>query len=173
MSLLLALALLATAQVPATFYNRPGATPAMLVAELRRCRTIITGPDREAGRALTAPIAVPEDVDAAPARSPTIEDCMVLRGWRVYALDGGERATLEALSPDARANALAKLRAAEDPERGTLRHDRPRIRLHRKKMYISTRRHVYCCDQSSTRSARTVAIGRKSRKGWEGRGWKP
>lgn len=133
MSLLLALALLATAQgsVPATFYNRPGATPAMLATELRRCRTITTGPQGEAGRALTPLIAAPGNVDAAPARSPTIEDCMVMRGWRVYALDGGERATLEALSPDARANALAKLRAAEDPERGTLRHDRPRIRLRR------------------------------------------
>lgn len=127
MSLLLALALLATAQgpVPATFYNRPGATSAILAAELRRCRTITTGPQGEAGRALTPPIAAPEDVDAAPARSPAIEDCMVMRGWRVYALDRGERATLEALSPDARANALAKLRAAEDPERGTLLHDRP------------------------------------------------
>lgn len=134
MSLLLALALLATAQgpVPATFYNRPGAPPALLATELRRCRTITTGSHREAGRALTPPIAASENVDAAPVRSPTIEDCMVMRGWRVYALDGGERATLKALSPDARANALAKLRAAEDPERGTLLHDRPRIRLRRR-----------------------------------------
>ena len=125
--LLLAVPLLVAAQEPApvTFYNRPGATQALLAADLRRCRMITTGPHGGAaqeGRALTPPIPAPGAVAPIEARPPvsTIEDCMIVRGWRLYALDADARTALEALSPDKRAAALADLMAAKCPARGTL-----------------------------------------------------
>lgn len=133
--LLLALQLLATAQaeVPTRFYNRPGATPATLAAELRRCRVITTGMHGGARKALTPPTAAPgaDTPDAAPAPSPTIEDCMVTRGWRLYALDVANRAAIEALDADARTDALARLVGAKCP-RGTLLRQQPRVRLRRR-----------------------------------------
>lgn len=131
--LLLALPLLTAAQgpVPATFYNRPGATPATLAAELRRCRVITTRTHGGVGRALTPPIAVPGE-DVAPARPATIADCMATRGWRRYALGDKDRAALEALAPDARAATLARLRAAECPDRGTLLLNLSRMGLRRR-----------------------------------------
>ena len=45
---------------------------------------------------------------------------MIVRGWRLYALDADARAALEALSPEKRAAALADLMAARCPARGTL-----------------------------------------------------
>lgn len=133
--LLLALQLMTTAQaeVPMRFYNRPGATPATLAAELRRCRVIATGTHGGARKALTPPIAAPgaDMPDAAPAPSPTIEDCMVTRGWRLYALDVANRAVIEALDAETRADALAQLVGAECP-RGTLLRQQPRVRLRRR-----------------------------------------
>jgi hypothetical protein len=125
--LLLAVPLLVAAQEPApvTFYNRPGATQALLAADLRRCRLITTGPNGgtvQEGRALTPPIPAPGAAAPIEARppAPTIEDCMIVRGWRLYALDADARAALEALSPEKRAAALADLTGAKCPERGTL-----------------------------------------------------
>lgn len=133
--LLLALQLLATAQaeVPTRFYNRPGATPATLAAELRRCRVITTATHGGKRRALTPPIAAPgaDVADAGPAPSPTIKDCMVTRGWRLYALDAENRAAIGALDADARTDALAQLVGAECP-RGTLLSQQPRVRLRRR-----------------------------------------
>jgi hypothetical protein len=125
--LLLAVPLLVAAQAPApsTFYNRPGATQALLAADLRRCRMITTGPNGGAvqeGRALTPPIPAPGAAAPIEARPPvpTIEDCMIVRGWRLYALDADARAALEALGPEKRATALADLTGAKCPERGAL-----------------------------------------------------
>jgi hypothetical protein len=149
--LLLALPLFVAANgaAPATFYNRPGATQAMLAADLRRCRIITTGPHGgggQGGRALTPPIpapgaAAPLSDDARPL-SPTIEDCMIARGWRLYALDADARAALEALGLDDRAAALADLMAARCPARATLLRS-PSARLRRRRSDVCACRHVY------------------------------
>ncbi|WP_156167034.1 hypothetical protein [Sphingomonas sp. Ag1] len=137
MSLLPAMLLLAATPDPAaTFYNRPGATPAMVDAELRRCRMITTGPHADAvggdvaAAALTPAIplqkqAAPRPENPAPlpweaVATPTIEDCMVLRGWRLYALDAPTKAALDRLSPAARAARMAALIAARHPANATL-----------------------------------------------------
>jgi hypothetical protein len=138
--LLLALPLLVAANeaAPATFYNRPGATQATLAADLRRCRIITTGPHGGGGqgnRVLTPPIpapgaAAPLPDDAGP-RPPTIEDCMIARGWRLYALDADARAALDGLGPDHRAAALAEWVAARCPARGRLLRSPPTRLRHR------------------------------------------
>lgn len=139
--LLLALPLLIAANgpAPATFYNRLGATQAMLAADLRRCRMITTGTHGRAvqpDRALTPPIpalgaAAPLPDDARPLTA-TIEDCMIARGWRLYALDADARAALDALGPDDRAAALAGWVAARCPARGRLLRSPPARLRHRR-----------------------------------------
>lgn len=133
----LALLLLAATSDPATtFYNRPGARPAMVDAELRRCRMITTGPHADAiggdGAAAALTPAIPLQKQAAPrpenpaplpweaVPSPTIGDCMALRGWRLYALDAPTKAALDRLSPTARAARMAALIAARHPAGATL-----------------------------------------------------
>lgn len=145
MSLLPALLLLAATPDPATtFYNRPGATPATVDADLRRCRMITTGPHADAvggdvaAAALTPAIplrkqAAPRPENPAPlpweaVATPTIEDCMVLRGWRLYALDASTKAALDRLSPAARAARMAALIAVRHPANATLLRA-PTIRL--------------------------------------------
>ena len=137
MPLLLALSLFAAAPDPATtFYNRPGATQATLAADLRRCRMITTGPHAGVpGSNVAAPMltpAIPLRQQAAPRPEnpaplpweavppPTIDDCMALRGWRLYALDVGTKAALDRLSPAARAARMATLVAARHPAGATL-----------------------------------------------------
>ncbi|MCG7349508.1 hypothetical protein [Sphingomonas sp. ACRSK] len=115
--------LLATAQeaVPTRFYNRPGASSAELAAELRRCRTITTGTHGGEGRALTPPNA--PVLHRAPARSLTIEDCMVTRGWRLYAIKDTQRLMLGNLDTHARAEAFARLVGAKCPRDALLRQE--------------------------------------------------
>jgi hypothetical protein len=138
--LLLALPVLIAANeaAPATFYNRPGATQAMLAADLRRCRMITTGTHGgavERDRALTPPIPAPgADAplpDDAGPRPPTIKDCMIARGWRLYALDADARAALDALGPHDRAAALAGWVAARCRHGGRLLRSPPARLRHR------------------------------------------
>lgn len=106
---------------PAVFYNQPGATGAMRAAELERCRTIVTAPMSTADqKALTPPV---EPLPRAAAPSPSIETCMVMRGWRVYTLSPRDRKALARLSPKARARALEGLTGARHPLRGRLTRD--------------------------------------------------
>ncbi|MFV0624685.1 hypothetical protein ACBY01_11855 [Sphingomonas sp. ac-8] len=136
----LALPLIAAthALLPDRFYNRPGATQGMLTAELRRCRAITTGTmgGTAEGRALTLPIPAPDTdappPDASPTPRPTIDDCMVARGWRLYALEAKDRATLETLAPAPLASALGRLVGATYPAYGKLLRHAPRVRLHQR-----------------------------------------
>lgn len=137
MSPLLPLALLGPAllaasghdSVPAAFYNQPGASSAMRTAELERCQVIVPAPMSTADqKALTAPIARAPLSHAAPP-SLSIETCMVMRGWRVYALSLRERKALARLSSKARARALEELTGARHPSRGRLIRDGTGLRL--------------------------------------------
>lgn len=109
--------------MPAAFYNQPGATSTMRMAELERCQAIVTAPMSTADqKALTPPVdPAPLPRDASPDRS--IETCMVMRGWRVYALSPRERKALARLSPQARARELKRLTGARYPSRGRLTRD--------------------------------------------------
>lgn len=122
--LLLGLTLLAGPgrdSVPAIFYNQPGATNAMKAAELERCRAITAGPMTMAEqKALTPPVNPRSFPRGAASPGPSIEACMVMRGWRVYSLSPRERASLARLSPSARARALEALTGARRPARGRL-----------------------------------------------------
>lgn len=102
------------------FYNRPGATRADLDTALVQCRAITTGlhGSNVEGRALTPP----QGVLSRDLQTPTmtIEDCMVSRGWRLYALSPRESAAQAALSPAARNREAARLLTAKRPKYGCL-----------------------------------------------------
>lgn len=112
------------APAPALFYNQPGATDAMKEAELKRCRAITAGPMGMAEQKALAPPVDPGSFprDAA-SPGPSIETCMVMRGWRVYSLSPRERDALARMPSRARARALQALTAARRPARGRLLRD--------------------------------------------------
>lgn len=84
------------------FYNRPGATIAQRDADLQRCRQIITAPMAETSRTLTPPIGDGADLPRPmPTPSDTIEQCMTMHGWNLYALSPREQARWLRLSPRA------------------------------------------------------------------------
>lgn len=128
-TLLLAMAAPVNAAIPAHFYNRPGATPAMLEADRTRCLMIATGPTGKTveGPALAPPIADPSPGPVARplARAPqamasTTEGCLLSQGWRLFALRPAERRTLGNLSRKRRALALSALIGARHPAHGRL-----------------------------------------------------
>lgn len=107
MAALLAMAAVAVDPVPLVVYHRPGATPAQVEADLRRCRIITTGPaaggERPDGAALLD--------NGTPGRAPgdTIEGCMAAYGWQARSLSKRERRVLSRLDPAARRKALERL----------------------------------------------------------------
>lgn len=112
-------------EVPYRFYNRPGASPALVEADLARCRAITTQTTgtSERRRVLTPPIGAPLSppaIDVAPPAMDAIEGCMVTRGWRIFALSSAERSRLNRLPPPARARTFATLVTARHPRWGTL-----------------------------------------------------
>jgi hypothetical protein len=114
-----------SADVPYRFYNRPGASPALAEADLARCRAITTQTTgfRERARVLTPPIGSPlppSATDPEPPAVDTIEDCMVTRGWRIFALSATERTRLAGLSPRVRLRTLATLASTRHPRWGAL-----------------------------------------------------
>lgn len=119
------------ADVPAVFYNMPGATPAALAAELDRCRAITTGATGATveGKALAPPLGHAAGERRDPLPVSTIDTCMVARGWHVYALGARDRRALAALAPDARRRTLAALVGVVRPARGRLVRSAPSLQL--------------------------------------------
>lgn len=108
-----------------SFYNRPGATAADLAADAARCKAIAEGADSQVtavgvlaggiGGILGGLIA------GGRLKRTNIENCLLIRGWRLYALTKAEAPAWKALPPAAREAELATLVGAETPARGGLR----------------------------------------------------
>lgn len=105
---------------PGHFYNRPGATIAGRDADLRRCRAISTGPMIETDRALMSPDETAPDLPKPIAPVPdTIEQCMRMRGWTLYALSPREQARWRGLSARAQHRLVETWTGASRPTWGT------------------------------------------------------
>lgn len=105
------------------FYNQPGASPAQLSVELDRCRAITTGPTGAAvtgGRDRT--LSPPTDglLLRGPVAADTIEDCMVQRGWRVFALTASETRSIARRAAASRTRLHVRLTGARTPPLGRL-----------------------------------------------------
>lgn len=129
---MIAAVLMATAPHPATsgpsigarFYNQPGAGPADLSVELERCRAITTGPTGGAVTGRRDRTLSPPTDDGFLLRGPvvadTIEDCMVKRGWRVYALTPAQQRSVARRTAASRTHLQARLTGARVPPLGRL-----------------------------------------------------
>lgn len=116
--------------IPDQFYNRPGATIAERAAEIALCRAISEGTSPPSGTTVRTSDDSPETFARDEAGSAmTLEACMVMRGWRIYALSTRDRHVLSRLAPKARAQALQRLCGAVRPAYGRMVQDGNRFQL--------------------------------------------
>lgn len=105
------------------FFNRPGATADTLAADLAACRAVAEGGDGQitVGTVLTAGLVGIIGGVFAGARQKRInvENCMLVRGWRLYAMTDAQGRAWKALGEAGQRAELATLVGAEVPARGT------------------------------------------------------
>lgn len=109
--------------IPERFYNRPGASGGELALELQRCESIVTGPQGstvEQRPLAPAPSTPSDSLVAVIGGAGTLEDCMVARGWRVFALSAQESAEWNASTKEVRDEELAVLVGAVHPAKGRM-----------------------------------------------------
>lgn len=106
------------------YFNRPGATLEAMSADLTRCRAIAEGADSQITGigVVTAGIGGVLGGLIAGGRLKRVntENCMLVRGWRLYAMTRTQGAAWKALSEQARDARLATLVGAEAPDQGAL-----------------------------------------------------
>ena len=106
------------------YFNRPGATAQAMTADLAQCRAIAEGADSQiTGIAVvTAGLGGVLGGLIAGGRLKRVntENCMLIRGWRLYAMTRTQGAAWKALSDDAREARLTTLVGAENPDQGAL-----------------------------------------------------
>jgi hypothetical protein len=128
----LALAAPAAAQQPSDkldrghgmFFNRPGGTLDAALADTATCRAIAEGAQSQItgigvltgglGGVLGGAIA------GGRLKRVNVENCMLIRGWRLFAMTREEGAAWKALGEPQRQSLLAAMTGAETPERGSL-----------------------------------------------------
>jgi len=110
------------------FFNQPGMSAASLEAELRRCDAITLGP-ATGGHAvrdshlLSPPLASGGAQGGVVPPGDTIEDCMIGRGWRVFALSEREARSIARQTTRRQARIRANLTTARIPRYGRLVRD--------------------------------------------------
>lgn len=106
------------------FFNRPGATLNAMLADTDACRALAEGADSQItgigvvtgglGGILGGAIA------GGRLKRVNIENCMIIRGWRLYAMTKREGAAWKAQGEAAQEAELAVLVGAPTPARGAL-----------------------------------------------------
>jgi hypothetical protein len=114
-----------------TYFNRPGATKAQFASELRACyaltlnfhqpegapSTLVVSPRLGLAGAVLAPLivgAIQQSMDDFGARAPNLENCMVVKGWRVIEVSDEVFKTLQGLNSSAKAATLAEWEIASE-----------------------------------------------------------
>lgn len=107
-----------------SFFNKPGASAEQVAGDTSQCRAIAEGADSQITGVNVAAGGLGAIIGGAFAgkrlRRVNIENCMLIRGWRLYAMTREEGASWKALSESERDKELATLVGAEAPARGTL-----------------------------------------------------
>lgn len=106
------------------FFNRPGATLDQALVDTGACRAIAEGADSQItaigvlagglGGVLGGALA------GGRLKRVNVENCMLIRGWRLFAMTREEGAAWKALPDAARSALLATMTGAESPARGTM-----------------------------------------------------
>lgn len=106
------------------YFNKPGATAEQLAADMARCRTIAEGADSQINPASVLVGGIGAVIGGAFAgkrqKRVNIENCMLISGWRLYAMTRQEGATWKAMADFDRDRELAILAGAAAPSRGRL-----------------------------------------------------
>jgi hypothetical protein len=135
----LAACLLMAAATPATasgskidrgngsFFNKVGATAEQAAADIAQCRAIAEGADSQINGVSVLTGGVGAIIGGAFAggrlERVNIENCMLVRGWRLYAMTREEGSVWKAFSQSQRDAELAMLSGASSPARGSLLRD--------------------------------------------------
>ena len=107
-----------------SFFNKPGATAEQAATETEQCRAIADGADSQINAINVVAGGLGAVIGGAFAgkrlRRINIENCMLIRGWRLYAMTPKEGGVWKGLSDARRNEELAVLVGAETPARGSL-----------------------------------------------------
>lgn len=107
-----------------SFFNKPGASGEQAAADTARCRAIAEGADSQINAVNVLVGGLGSIIGGAFAGSRlkrvNIENCMLIRGWRLYAMTREDGAAWKAMPDAARNRELAMLVGAQVPARGTL-----------------------------------------------------
>lgn len=107
-----------------SFFNKPGATPEQVALDTAQCRALADGADSQINAVNVLAGGLGAVIGGAFAgnrlKRVNVENCMLVRGWRLFAMTRDEGARWKAL-PEAERNAqLATLTGAVSPTRGQL-----------------------------------------------------
>jgi hypothetical protein len=107
-----------------SFFNKPGATIEQMATDVARCRAIAEGADSQINAVNVLAGGLGSVIGGAFAggrlKRVNIENCMLIRGWRLYAMTREEGAAWKAFAQGQRDAELVTLAGANDPTRGTL-----------------------------------------------------
>ena len=107
-----------------SFFNKPGASAELVASDTSQCRAIAEGADSQITGINVVAGGLGGIIGGAFAgkrlKRVNIENCMLIRGWRLYAMTREEGASWKALTDSERDKQLATLIGAEAPARGTL-----------------------------------------------------
>lgn len=107
-----------------SFFNKVGATAEQAASDTARCRAIAESAESQINGVAVITGGLGAIIGGAFAgkrlKRVNVENCMLVRGWRLYAMTRDEGAAWKALSEAARDTELATLVGAVSPARGTL-----------------------------------------------------
>lgn len=107
-----------------SFFNKPNATADQAAADTTQCRAIAEGADSQINAVNVLAGGLGGVIGGAFAggrlKRVNIENCMLIRGWRLYAMTREEGAAWKAMPDAARDRELATLVGAQTPARGVL-----------------------------------------------------
>lgn len=99
------------------YFNRPGATIAQHDADVRTCAALVAGP---VNHGITGqPLPTPTMRAREDSRfQVNVENCMVVKGWRVVSLPEGVGRALYSMEPETLSTQLATVVGVETPDTG-------------------------------------------------------
>lgn len=102
-----------------TYFNRPGATIQQHHADVQTCAALVAGPLNHGitGQPLPTPTVRARDDSRFQVN---VENCMVVKGWRVVSLPEGIGRALFRMEPDALSTQLATVVGVDSPETGRI-----------------------------------------------------
>lgn len=104
------------------YFNRPGATTGAMLSDQEQCRAIATGAQSQINAASVVFGGLGAVLGGAFAgkrlQRVNVENCMLVRGWRLVAMTRAEGSAFEALSPAAQRTEIETLAGQETPTRG-------------------------------------------------------